>query len=139
MAKPRNNEKLRFVLVGAINTLIDFGLLFILRELNILIIIANIISTTTAFGFSFIANKNFTFKGGGDNVRRELVLFIIVTLFGLWVLQSIVIWVTSPTLFYLTHDAALTVFLAKLLATAVTLVWNYMLYSRIVFKKTPRP
>ncbi len=128
-------QKMRFVAVGGVNTVIDFGLLFALSTLGVPVLIANIFSTTTAFCFSFFANKKYTFKTTDTNVKRELFLFIVVTLFGLWILQTIVIKlvIMSFSGIHLSDNAAL--FIAKVIATMVTLVWNYVMYSRVVFKK----
>lgn len=128
-------QKMRFVAVGGVNTVIDFGLLFLLSSLGLPVLIANIISTTTAFCFSFFANKKYTFKTSGTDVKREIFLFVIVTLFGLWVLQTIIIklMIMSLSGVHLSDNAAL--FIAKVIATMVTLVWNYIMYSRVVFKK----
>ena len=133
VAIKNKSEKLRFLIVGSTNTLIDFGLLFVLRSLGIPTLPANITSSTLAFVFSFFANKSYTFQGGSDNIKREILLFVVVTLVGLWVLQSIVLWIFVPLFTSLVGESTLATFLAKLLATAVTLVWNYTLYSRIVF------
>jgi len=126
---------MRFVAVGGVNTVIDFSLLFILKSLGLPAISANLISTTTAFCFSFFANKKYTFKTTDTNIKREIVLFVVVTLFGLWVLQTIVIAIVTMLLssVHLSSNAAL--FIAKVIATMVSLVWNYILYSRVVFKK----
>ena len=128
-------QKMRFVAVGGVNTVIDFGLLFALSSLGVPVLIANIFSTTTAFCFSFFANKKYTFKTTDTNVKRELFLFVVVTLFGLWILQTIVIKVVIMSFsgIHLSDNAAL--FIAKVIATMVTLVWNYVMYSRVVFKK----
>ena len=135
----KNSAPLRFGIVGSINTALDFGLLFILKSLGLPVITANILSSTCAFGFSFLANKKYTFKAKGGDVRREILLFIIVTLFGLWVLQSIVIqvilWLFTPAQ---GHESLLLV-IAKLLATVVSLTWNYLLYSKVVFKQKNLP
>jgi putative flippase GtrA len=130
-----NRQKLRFLAVGGFNTVLDFGLLFILKALGLPVITANIISTTTAFCFSFFANKKYTFKATDTNIKREILLFTVVTLFGLWVLQTIVIKgvVAGLAPFTLPEDLAL--FIAKLIATAVTMIWNYVMYSRFVFVK----
>lgn len=126
-------EKARFVVVGGANTVIDFGLLFLLKTLGLPTITANIISTTTAFCFSFFANKKYTFKTTDTDVKREVILFVVVTLFGLWVLQTIVIKIILA--FIDTHlSANFALLVAKLCATIVSLVWNYLLYSRVVFK-----
>lgn len=129
-----NAQKFRFMMVGGLNTAIDFGLLFIFKSLGLPIITSNIFSTTVAFCFSFVANKKFTFRSASKNIRREIVLFVLVTLFGLWVLQTIVISATYPILQSLIQSEELALLVAKLIATVVSLVWNYVLYSRVVFK-----
>jgi putative flippase GtrA len=128
-------QKLRFVAIGGINTIIDFGILFSLKALGLPTIPANVLSTTAAFCFSFFANKKFTFQTKNTNVKRELLLFILVTLFGLWVLQSIVIQAVSPLLAGILPSNDGVLLIAKLLATCTSLVWNYTMYSRVVFKQ----
>lgn len=119
----KNRQKIRFLLVGGTNTAIDFGLLFILNTLGLPRVPSNTISTGVAFIFSFFANRNFTFSANSGNIKKQMTLFIIVTLFGLWVIQPIIISLISNLL------------VGKIIATAVTLVWNYLFYSRLVFKK----
>jgi putative flippase GtrA len=128
------SQKTRFIGVGGINTVLDFGILFLLKSLGIPAVAANIVSTSAAFCFSFFANKKFTFKTTDTNIKREIVLFSLVTLFGLWVLQTVVIKLVSAALSaYLPEYTVL--FIAKLAATIVSLTWNYLLYSRVVFKQ----
>lgn len=136
MQNKNNAQKVRFLLVGGTNTVIDFGLLFLLRAFGLPTIPANIISTTSAFCFSFFANKKFTFKTTDTNVKREVVLFIVVTLFGLWVLQTIVIALVAPLLSTVMPSMDMALLGAKLVATVVTLTWNYIMYSRVVFKQS---
>ncbi|HSW91536.1 MAG TPA: GtrA family protein [Candidatus Saccharimonadales bacterium] len=130
-----SSQKVRFVAVGGINTLIDFGLLFSLKALGLPAISANVISTTAAFCFSFFANKKYTFKTAGTDIKREIFLFITVTLFGLWVLQTLVIAFVTGILAQTHLQDGIILLIAKLLATVVSLVWNYVLYSRVVFKQ----
>ena len=156
----------RFAVVGLVNTVIDFGLLFLLTFLDFLFIIsifsnlkiilndclfsiklrliyyqifyklaANPVSTGLAFIFSFFANKKYTFKSTSNNIMYEIILFIIITLFGLWVLQNSIIWLATPPIKNIILQEQLALFIAKLLATIVSLVWNYCLYDKFVFKK----
>ena len=138
MAIKNKSEKLRFGAVGIANTLIDFGVLFALRSLGLPIIPANLASTTGAFCFSFFANKKYTFKTTGTNVKHEIVLFVIVTLFGLWVLQNLVIVAVTALLSSSQLPESIVLFIAKIMAICVSLVWNYSLYSRLVFKQEGR-
>ena len=80
----KHADKLRFTIVGSINTVIDFSILFTLTTLfNVLKELANFISTFVAFLFSFFANKKYTFKSTSKNLKKQFLLFTIVTLFGL--------------------------------------------------------
>ena len=128
---------LRFALVGGINTAIDIGLLFGLTTLGLPKLAANTVSTGLAFIFSFFANKSYTFRAQGD-VRRQLILFVIVTLAGLWGLQNVVIFCVSPILASVIHADSLVLLLAKIIATGASLGWNYYLYDRVVFRTTRR-
>lgn len=132
----KNSTKFRFVVVGCVNTAIDFGLLYILTAVGLPVALANIISSTSAFIFSFFANKKYAFKTVGTDVRREMVLFVIVTLFGLWVLQTIVIGFCLPLFSGIVGSTSIGLLLAKLAATLVSMVWNYITYSQLVFKKS---
>ena len=125
----------RFAIVGTANTIIDFGLLFLLTFLGLPKLAANTVSTGTAFVFSFFAKKKYTFKSTSKNIKYEIVSFVIVTLFGLWVIQNGMIWLTTPLIKNLITNEQISLFVAKLFATAVSLIWNYCLYERIVFRK----
>ena len=131
----KNTKLIRFATIGVINTGLDFGLLFLLTHLGMSPIAANYISTGIAFVFSFIANRSYTFKATGGKLQRQLVLFFIVTLFGLWVLQPIIIFGTTTALRDSSLSAGIVLLIGKLLASVVTLTWNYVLYSHVVFKE----
>ena len=129
-------EKLRFAAVGSANTLIDFSVLFTLSALGVPTVVANLVSTSAAFCFSFFANKKYTFRSSNGDLKREILLFVIVTLFGLWVIQTIVIkLVQLPLTSYTDFSDGAILFIAKIFATISSLVWNYTLYSRVVFKQ----
>ena len=131
----KHAEKFRFGIVGIANTALDFAILFLLVSLGLDRIPANYISTSIAFVFSFFVNKSFTFKSTGGNAKKQFALFIIITIFSLWVIQPIVILVVSWVIGGLGLSSAVVLFIAKLFATVASLIWNYIFYSRFVFKK----
>lgn len=132
----KHADKLRFTIVGSINTVIDFSILFTLTMfLNIPKELANFISTFVAFLFSFFANKKYTFKSTSKNLKRQFLLFTAVTLFGLWVIQTIIITAITPAFTNLGVNKPAALLISKLIATVASLIWNYTLYSRVVFKK----
>ena len=128
-------EKIRYMLVGGFITALDFVLLFTFVALGIDKIPANYLSTGIAMVFSFFANRKFTFKDSSQRIKRQFTLFIIVTVVGMWVIQPIVIWTVTTVLGSMITNQSILLFIAKLIATGASLVWNYYLYSRVVFKK----
>ena len=134
-ALEKHGDKIRFVIVGGANTALDFLVLFFFVNIGIDKIVANYISTSVALVFSFFANKSFTFKNTDKNAKKQFLLFLAVTLAGLWILQPIIIWGISPILAPHIPNEAILLFVAKLIATVASLIWNYLLYSRLVFKK----
>lgn len=128
-------SKARFGLVGVINTCLDFSILFILTLcFNFPREIANTFSTTISFLFSFTANKDYTFKSTSKNIMQQFILFTIVTLFGLWVIQNSIIAIVTPVFMNIGYNESISLFISKMIATAVSLTWNYILYSKFVFK-----
>jgi len=124
----KHADKFRFLIVGSTNTVLDFGILFSLT------IFLNIPTTFVAFLFSFFANKKYTFKSTSQNLKKQFLLFAAITLFGLWVIQTIIIAIITPIFISFGLNKSLALLISKLAATVVSLVWNYVLYSRIVFK-----
>lgn len=126
----------RFALVGAFNTVLDFVLLFVLaRLLHVDTYVSNVVSTGICLAISFLLNRKWTFKAG-EGARGQFVRFLVVTLVGLWGLQTLVIWGMS-TLVRDHLSADLTLLVAKAVATLASLTWNYVLYSRLVFVTAP--
>ncbi|MCU1475122.1 MAG: sugar translocase [Amnibacterium sp.] len=126
-----------------LNTLIDLATYLLLRQVGLQILAANFISTSAGMAFSYVANHRFTFRplpGAPVRRRRRLLLFLLVTGTGLWLLQPVVIvavthWLESP----LSGSEALVPLIAKVCAIAVGLIWNYTLYSRVVFRPSRDP
>lgn len=135
LIKKHKNRFSRFALVGFASTAIDFTILLTLKTLGWPIIPANITSSAVAFIFSFSANKKYTFKTTDTNIVREISLYILLTLIGIWGLQSIVIWLTlTPLTHLLWGNKDYAVLASKLIATGVSMVWNYVTYSKFVFR-----
>lgn len=131
----KHAEKIKFAIVGGANTALDFLLLFVFVALGLNSIVANYLSTGLAFIFSFFVNKSFTFKSKGGNVKKQFLLFMVVTLFGLWVIQPIIIAGITGLAQPFDWNSTVVLFVAKLIATVASLIWNYLFYSRLVFKK----
>lgn len=142
----------RFGLIGMLNTLLDFGIYNLLANsaTGLVLVRANIISSSIAMVFSFFANKRYVFKRSSGNLPIQAITFFALTAFGLYILQNGVIyflteiWTWPLQVGYalvnliglgeLLSQDFITKNGAKLAATAVSLVWNYVTYKKFVFK-----
>lgn len=131
------NQKIKFATIGAFNTALDFAILFSLKALGINVAFSNIVSTGVTFIISFILNKKITFnstnKTKQENIK-EFLSFTIITLFGLWAIQTLVIYIITSILSNILISN-ITLFIAKIIATIFSLIWNFVLYKKVVFKK----
>ena len=138
LKKLKNSQEFWFAAIGRLNTILDFVILFGLTSLGISSLIANVFSTGITFINSFGLNKKITFKSVSKNKKelvREMTLFIIVTLFGLWVIQGVIIFLTLPFFESILKNQKISLLISKLIATTFSLIWNFILYKKVVFNK----
>ncbi|GGR34456.1 MULTISPECIES: GtrA family protein [Agromyces] len=134
--------EVRFVAVGIANTLVDLVSYTVLRSWHVDVLLANFIATSLGMCLSFVLNRSFTFRSTGGSrseVARQITGFVIVTGFGLWVIQPLVIFGST----WLFEAFGLRIvppldLLPKLCAICVGLVWNYVLYAKLVFRRPRR-
>jgi putative flippase GtrA len=138
-----SSRLVRFGLVGLLNTTVDVGLFTILRSSGLSIVLANACSTTTGLIVSLLLNSRYTFGAQAPLSAKRIARFLAVTLIGLWLLQPCIIELLTYATKHISLLATLirisghvdvmqTVF-PKLGAIAITLVWNYVWYSRFVY------
>ncbi len=132
----KHGEKIKFVLVGGFNTVLDFCLFGILA--NIIGIpkeLANIISTTICIIISFLLNYKFVWKSKKSK-KETAPGFVIVSLFSAWIVQNIAInLVTIPF-----GENNVTKLIGKAFGSICGMISNYFGY-KLVFrgKTTSRP
>lgn len=134
----KHAEKLRFAIVGGANTALDFAILFFFVFLGLDKIAANFISTSIAFVFSFFINKSFTFKATTETGKKKQLqqfgIFLGISIVALWVIQPLIIAGVTAVLLPLGVAAPVALFVAKIIATIGSMIWNFILYKRFVFK-----
>lgn len=134
----------KFVVIGFMNTAIDFGVLNLLMwQTGIYrgkwIILLNAIAFAVAVINSYLWNKYWTFRAKEADepgeIAKEFSQFIMVTLIGLAINTSIVFGVTTFITPFFGLSLELWANLAKAAATGFSLIWNFIGYKFIVFKK----
>lgn len=133
------NQFVKFSVVGFLNTSLDFSVLNFLSYLTGIysgfnIIFLNSVSFFIAIINSYFWNKYWTFNQSSGVKGEEFLKFFVVGFGGL-VLNSFLVY--AITTFIPLFDGLtpqLLENLAKILATVVSLVWNFIGFKFFVFK-----
>ena len=116
----------KFSLVGVVNTVVDY-IIFLssFYLLSLSIALANLLAFLVAVCLSYYLNSKFTFSEGASDRSLSKLLRFIATSTTAFVLVTVVIYMLSDYM---------PVYIAKLLATGVSLVVNYSLAKLLVFR-----
>lgn len=135
----------KFIIVGGVNTLIDFAVLNALMFLTGIhkgpsLFVLNCISFSVAVVNSYYMNKRWTFKEAAagivdKNAAVQFSQFFVVSLIGITINGLILTGITSYIAAPFGLSDQLWANVAKLVATGASLVWNFIGYKLFVFKK----
>lgn len=143
-----NRSFVRFATVGIVNTGVDFLILNILVfAFGLNKIPANMISVSLAMLVSYALNYRVVFRNTDSGHGKKLVVFVAITMFGLFILQNLIIYImvhlftepaslASSVLNYLRinlDEQFILLNTAKIFATVVTMIWNFLMYRKYVF------
>lgn len=111
---------MKFGVVGVIATVIDFGVMNILYYgLGLDILIANTSGFVISLIFNYLASMKYVFAHKeGMSRRREFAIFVVLSVIGLVLNDSIVLALKS--------GLGLEANLAKICATALVMVYNFV-------------
>lgn len=130
-----------FVIIGGVNTAIDFAVLNIEIKITGItsgfgLFILNTISFLVAVINSYFMNKYWTFQ---DIAKKQegtkFAQFMSVSLIGSGINSSIVAGITTFIAPVFGISPILWANVAKLFATGISLIWNFVGYKLFVFKK----
>jgi putative flippase GtrA len=141
-------KKIRFLCVGSFNSLCDLAVLnSLVFGLHTPIWVANTFSVSFGITLSYFLNHFIVFRHEHGPNPKLFVKFFLITGSSVIVLQTVIIYLTRPvfrSLIQHTHALSLiriedkiSLNLAKVTAILIGMVWNYILYSQVVFKKQP--
>jgi putative flippase GtrA len=124
-------QAVKFGIVGVINTGVDLGLYFILTHWIPFFadqqVLAKGISYSAGILNSFLWNRSWTFKSDTGLINITTLLFVMSNLVGLG-LNTFMMYLGLKVLF-------LPELIVLAAATAVPLLWNFLVSKFIVFKK----
>jgi putative flippase GtrA len=109
---------IKFGLVGFMGMLIDFGITYFVKEVvKGHKYLANGLGFAIAATTNYIFNRYWTFHSKNPHIAAEYTQFITVALVGLAI--------NTGVLYYLHHNKKQNFYWAKLVATGITLIWNF--------------
>lgn len=123
----KHGEKLKFLFVGGINTVLDFLIYGLLANiLGVYVIVANMISTLICMTVSFFLNYTFVWKSKKSK-RQTAPRFLAVSLISAWIIQSGIIWIATSI--FGTDD--ITNLIAKIIGITCGMIFNFFGYKYI--------
>jgi putative flippase GtrA len=124
----------RFMLVGVSGTLLDLGLLLLLKQFGLATLFANTLSYSAGVLNNFSWNRLWTFRDARPGKwRQQLAQFAAVSLVGMGINTLLVLWLEAP-LEGLAGHPGWGILLAKLFATGIVLFWNYFANRQWTFR-----
>jgi putative flippase GtrA len=131
----------KFVLVGTLNTFLDFGILNLLSYLFKIyfgwwVAVFNVVSFLIANINSFFWNKNWTFQFKEKKGMKGFLKFFMVSVGGL-IINTIILLISLELFRVVLPELNLVVSenLSKVLAVLISKYWNYFGYKLFAFKR----
>lgn len=125
MTRERMLEIVRFCFVGGVSFLMDYSLLFVFTEFaGIYYLYSSAISFSITVVFNYWLCVIYVFKGAKKQTTRQATIFLVTGVMGLG-LNQLCMWLFVAV-------AGLHYMLAKIFATAIVTIWNYITKRKAV-------
>lgn len=142
------HRKIRFLCVGTMNAIVDLSILNVLVfKFDYPVWLANTIAVSAAITFSYFMNHKLVFRHHHHPNPKQFMKFFLITGVGIIVTQTFVIYITIATVDSILHGIfpalssdivdKLSLNISKVSAALIGIAWNYLFYSRVVFRKSP--
>lgn len=127
-----NNELVKFLIVGVLNTIIGASIMFVAYNfLGLNYWISTSLNYIVAGTFSFFANKKFTFKSEGKTFQK-IILFIITLIFCYFV----AFYLSKKITFFIDiSNKKLKENISMFVGMVIYTVLNFILQKKIVFRE----
>lgn len=123
----KNKLFVKYCIVGGTAAVVDFSILFVLTDfLNVYYLISATISFIVSALTNYALNRGWTFCSNGKK-RRQLPIFFTIATIGLVLNNSI--------MYFSVEVLALWYIWAKVIATGIVLMWNFLGNKYFTFNK----
>lgn len=122
-------QLIKFGIVGVISTIIDFGVLWFMKEIiNTEVLTASAISFSVSVIVNYVLSMLFVFESKGTGKIKEFIIFVVLSIGGL-LLNQFVMWLGTEVLtFYYVW--------VKLFACIFVSIYNFITRKIFLEKKS---
>jgi putative flippase GtrA len=136
--RPLITKFVKFAVVGASGAVIDFGLTALCKGIfGIPELLSNAIGFTVAATSNYFLNRVWTWRSTSKEVGVEYAKFLFVSLVGLG-LNSLIVFMLKDTSIvprFVETGLDWDFWVAKIVATGIVMVWNFMANNLFTFRK----
>ena len=120
----------RYVFVGGIATVVDWGILLVLTDLcNLYHLVSAIISFVAGLVTNYLLSKLLVFNASEARVNKALEFL------GYALIGVVGLGITELIMYLFTDRMTLHYMLSKMIATVIVLIWNYLARKLFLYKK----
>ncbi len=125
-----------FMLIGVLNTLLDITITLLLSYFfqvsgGVELVVINSFAFCVALVNSYVLNKIFTFKDSSVSSGSKISKYVLISLLSLTLSNLVVYSITSYVMY---QSSLILIGIAKIFATGVSMISNYLGYKYWVFK-----
>lgn len=139
----RHKDKFMYFGVGILAFIVDAGMFTVARKLNLSIGLSNVVGMVSGMFTSFSLNWRVVFKNKSYHhpLPVMVVIFLGLNLFNWWFSTNFIKMVApiigsiAHSLLGLSLGETLTEFLAKVGSISIIMIWNFLIYKKIIFKE----
>ena len=125
----------RFLIVGALGTCLDFGLLMLLKLTGLPTLVANTASFSLGVANNYTWNRLWTFGDQShSDWKQQFMMFLLISITGL-AMNNIILLLLEDPLGTLLGQPEWGYLPAKVIATGVVVFWNYFANRNWTFKE----
>lgn len=121
---------IKFLFSGGSAAIVEYGVFVGFQTAHLSVYIANIVSFCSGLIVSYILNRLWVFKSN-NQPHKEFFTYVCLAMFNL-LLTTILIGI-------LTRSVGINPFVVKLVLMITIAVWNYLLFSKLIFKAKSFP
>jgi putative flippase GtrA len=134
----------RYILIGGLATILDFTIFYIASNVfKLHFLIANSISFMFGLTFNYFLSREWVFNKKSHNFKKDFTLYVITSAMGL-IINNLIMYVLIDfdilkMIFDLTikqSSVNLIKLTAKMIATIIVLIWNFISKNYLVFRKS---